>query len=301
MNLVNRAQLFTLLARYHEAGLTLDAALREWGKQWPLAKKPASRAASLLRGGMPLDKAGALTGLLRPWEARLLSIGVQHGRLDRTLSELTRYYQNSARYWRELGSNLALPATVLLLGWLVLPLPRIISGESSVLPYAAANGVLLILVWLAWRSMSRNDGYLPVLDRFLDHAPLGNPLWTWHRSRFLNALALLIEAGVPAQEALQESVKSCRSPRLRAAWQGAVKSLQGGSTVAASLRQRAVLDETGYPLVDSGEASGRLVDTLKYERDRLDQELGEFLDMLADWLPRIIYLLVILLLFARFV
>lgn len=300
MSPVKRAALFSVLAKYHEAGLPLDAALLECSKQEPSLKKSASRAASLMRGGMPLDKAGLTAHLLRPWEARLLAVGGCHGNLNLALSEVARHYENSSSWWRQLRSRLLLPAAVLILGWLTLPVPKLISGELSIFAYLAGNGIILALIWLAWRWMARSDGYPSFLDSFLhQRGPAGKLLWTYHRSRFLNALALLLEAGVPAREALLETVNSCRSPKLRVAWQGTINSLDGGETLANTLKVHRVLDATGYSLVDTGEASGKLVDMLKHERDRLADDLQLKLDILAEWLPRMIYVGVLLLLFYR--
>ena len=202
MSHVNRAVLFSTLAQYNEAGLTLDAALVESAQGQPSTGNPAARTAALLRSGMSLDKAGLTTRLLRPWEARLLAIGIQHGRLNLTLSEIARYYEKSANWWRKLRSKLVLPVMVLILGLLILPIPNLISGELSILAYIARNAVLAVLLWLAWRWMAHTDGYPPLLDRFIDRPPFGNLVWTYHRGKFLNSLALLIEAGMPAQEAV---------------------------------------------------------------------------------------------------
>ena len=66
--------------------------------------------------------------------------------------------------------------------------------------------------------------------------------------------------------------------------------------MATTLKEHRVLDSTGYSLVDSGESSGRLVGMLKHERDRLEDELQLKLDILAEWVPRLIYVAIILLL-----
>jgi type II secretory pathway component PulF len=300
MSPVKRAVLFSVLARYHEAGLTLDTALLEYSKQEPSLRKSASRAASLVRGGMPLDKAGLAARLLQPWEARLLAIGACHGNLNLALSEVARHYEQSSNWWRQFRSRLLLPAAVLILGWLILPLPKLISGELSVFAYLAGNGFIVDLLWLAWRWMALKDGYPSFLDKFLDQrVPAGKLLWAYHRSKFLNALALLLEAGVPAREALLETANSCRSSKLRTVWQETINSLDDGDTLASTLKTHRVLDATGYSLVDSGEASGKLVQMLKHERDRLADDLRLKLDILAEWLPRVIYVLVLLLLFNR--
>jgi type II secretory pathway component PulF len=190
---------------------------------------------------------------------------------------------------------------VLILGWLILPVPKLMSGELSILAYMAGNAALVALLSMVWRWMRGADGYPSFLDGLLGQAPAGKLLWAYHRSKFLHALALLIEAGVPAQEAVQETANSCRSRKLRALWQGTVNSLQSGSSLAEGLKLHRVLDDTGYALVDSGEASGKLVDMLKHERDRLEGEVQIKLDILAEWLPWGIYLAVILLSFGQIV
>lgn len=255
------------------------------------------RTASLVRSGMPLDQAGSHTGLLQPWEARLLALGALHGRLDLTLAEISRHYQKSAAWWRRLRSRLLLPGFVLLLGWLLLPLPRLISGDLGMARYAMQNVLVVLLLWLAWRWLGRAPGYPGLLDSLLDIKPVGRLLHTWHRSNLLGAIARLTEAGVPLQQGVQAAVASCRSPRLRRHWQGIVAHLKQGGSVTESLRRYEALDETGLAVVDSGEASGKLVDMLMCERDRLDKQIELQLEMLSEWLPRIIYFAVLLLLF----
>jgi type II secretory pathway component PulF len=297
MNSARRIQFFSILARYHEAGLPLDAALQEIAQHDASVRQVARRTAALVHNGMPLDRAGSQTGLLQPWEARLLELGALHGRLDLTLTEISGHYQKSAAWWRKLRSRLLLPGFVLLLGWLLLPLPKLISGDLGVSRYIMQNVGVALLLWLAWRWLGRTQSYPALLDSLHDIKPVGNLLRSWHRSNLLGAIARLTEAGVPLQQGVAAAVASCRSPRLRRHWQGIVASLRQGGSVTASLQRYQVLDATGQALVDSGEASGKLVEMLIYERDRLDKQIDLQLGILAEWLPRLIYFAVLLLLF----
>ena len=187
MSPFKRAALFSVLAKYHEAGLTLDAALLECAKQEPSLKTSAARAASMMRGGMPLGKAGSITHLLKPWEARLLAVVGYHGNLKVTLSEVARHYEKSANWWRRFRTRIVLPAAVLSLGWLILPIPKLIPGELSIFTCIVGNGVIVSLLWLTWRWMGRSDSYPSVLDIFLDQdGPAAKLLRAYHRSRFVN-------------------------------------------------------------------------------------------------------------------
>jgi hypothetical protein len=82
--------------------------------------------------------------------------------------------------------------------------------------------------------MARSDGHPPVLDIVLEQErPAGKLLRAYRRRAFLNALALLRAAGVPAREALQKKVNSRRSAELRTASRGTINSLEGDATLAA--------------------------------------------------------------------
>lgn len=256
------------------------------------------RTGSLLSSGMALSKAGAGTKLFHSWEVRLLKLGELHGRMDLVLTDISRYYENSSIWWRKLRTKLILPAAVLLLGMFILPLAQLFSGKLNLYTYIAINSITVIVISFGWKRIVCTETYPRILDFTLALGKLGQPVVMFHQIRFLNALSVLIEAGVPAHEAVQAAVTSCHSPRLRASWHGILKSLREGCTLAQSLHRHHVLNQAGYALIDSGEASGKIVEMLKVEIKRLENEMQLKLEIIADWLPRVIYIVALMIVFA---
>ena len=295
-----RSVLFCSLARYHQAGIPLDRGLSEWVAQIPPAdRKALRRMAAAVQSGQPFDKAGLGSGVLLPWEARLLAVGATHGRLDRTLDELADFHRDATDWWVRLRLRLLFPGAVLLLGWLALPLPRLIAGELHVGTYLVQNLLLVVILVLSWRHLGRMRNLHALLDLLLPLGVIGKPVWHYRRYRFLGQLARLHDAGLPMLDALQVAINSIDSAYLRWQWSMATEAVRQGSGVSEALYHYRALDDTGYALVISGESSGRLGEMLGREASRLGKGVGLWLSGLVDWLPRFAYVLVLLLLFNR--
>lgn len=293
MDTLSRSHLFTSLSRYHAAGMTFDAALDAWRREDTRWHKSAGRTAALVKGGMTLDQAGVVGKLFKPWEARLIRLGNQHGRLDLTLNDLSRHYAKSSRWWRTLRGRLVLPVAVLILGLIVLPLPGLIAGRLGVSVYLGMVSLVLVAAWLGWKQFARVSGYPAFLDQLPAQGRVGDLLSRYHRSQFIGVLALLYEAGIPVIQAVEEALGICRSVRLRKQWQPVIADLNRGKTLAEGLRQVGIVDADGYALLSTGEASGSLIDMLKRERDRLEEALELDLQIIGEWLPRVVYVSVV--------
>lgn len=240
-----------------------------------------------------------MSDVLLPWEAKLLAVGSVHGRMDRVLDNLASYHKRTADWWNRLRMRLLFPGAVLILGWLALPLPQLISGQLSINAYLTQNLLLAVIIILFWYSPGTVGG--GILRRFLDlmlrFKTISKPVWQYYRYRFLGILAALHDAGVAIFDALPVAVNGCDSALLRKRWWMVVAAVKEGSSVSEALHHYEAIDDKGYALVLSGEASGRLGDMLNHEAQQLEQIVALWLDSLLDWLPRLAYVLVLLLLF----
>jgi type II secretory pathway component PulF len=295
-----RSEFFRSLAHYHQAGMHLDRGLSRWAEGLPRQdRKPFQMMAQQVRCGQTLDEAGLLNDILLPWEAKLLAVGCSHGRLDRVLDDLASYHEGTADWWSKLRNRLLFPGAVLLLGWIVLPLPQLGTGQHSIHSYLIQNLLLILILVLFWR---RLDTALP-LHRFMDLVlplpAISKPVWDYQRYRFLRQIACLYDAGLGMQETLEIAVSSCESPLLRKRWSMIIEAVKHGNGVSEALHHYQAMDNTGYALVLSGESSGRLGDMLNHEARRLEQAIKLWLGGLVEWLPRLAYILVLLLLFSR--
>ena len=73
-------------------------------------------------------------------------------------------------------------------------------------------------------------------------------------------------------------------------------AVRKGSGISEALHRYQALDDTGFALLHSGEVSGRLGEMLAHESERLGKHVTLWLDGLVAWLPRLAYILVLLLL-----
>jgi len=293
-----RAGFFHALAHCSRAGLTLDHSLYQWAKQLPRHNRgPVQRLAQQVQGGQTLADAGLETGVLLPWEARLLALGSVHGRLDRVLEDLATYHEQATGWWRRLRMRLLFPGGILILGFLALPLPGLFAGQLSVQTYLLQNLMLLAILGLLWTFPGTRRNRHPLSDLVLRCRTLGKPLWQYQRYRFLHQLASLYNAGVPMLDALPIAVGSCDSPLLRRRWSMIETAVRQGSGISEALYRHGALDDTGYALLLGGKAAGRPGKMLEHETHRLAQHISLWQDGLLDWLPRLAYPVVLLLLF----
>jgi len=295
-----RSAFFRTLARYSLAGMTLDRGLEQWAEQLPLRNRsPFQITARQVQGGQTLADAGLNNGVLLPWEARLLAAASMHGRVDRVLDDLATYHERTADWWKRLRIRLLFPGGILILGFLALPLPQLISGQLSVHAYFLQNLLLAAVLVTFWGLLKAPWKPHRFPDLILRFDTLGKPLWQYQRYRFIHQLACLYNAGLPILDALPVAVNSCDSALLRSRWSKVATAIRQGSGVSEALHHHAALDETGYALLHSGEAAGRLGEMLDHEARRLGQGISLWQEGLVNWLPRLAYLLVLLLLLSR--
>jgi general secretion pathway protein F len=259
---------------------------------------PFQILAQQVQNGQTLADAGLKRGVLQPWEAGLLAIGSVHGRMDRVLDELATYHEQATARWNRLRLRLLFAVGILVPGFLVLTLTRLASGQLSVNTFLLQNLSLAAVLLLLWGvpAMRRRRRRFP--DMILRCKTLGKPAWQYQRYRFIHQLACLYNAGVTIPDALPVAINGCDSMLLRSRWSMIEEAVRQGSGISEALHRHAALDETGYALVHSGEASGRLGEMLDHEARRLGKDVDLWRDGLIDWLPRLAYLLVLLFLFS---
>ncbi|MFO1349803.1 MAG: type II secretion system F family protein [Gammaproteobacteria bacterium] len=292
-----RALLFTQLAQLERAGIQLLQALPILSRELP--PTPARRISTLrgyLNGGMPLARAGQLCGLWLPWEARLIEVAVEGGRLQTVCERLAAHYRQKVKYISTLKSRLPLPVAVLILGTFVAPLPALARGEIGVGAYLLGTAGRLSLLFLSiallfayWRRLGTLD-----MPRYLGQLQLTLPIIGGFTRRqqqrnYLASLALLLETGVPAIEALRLASQSVANPVLRARFALAAGWVADGMPVATALGHcGAIADPRIESLVEGGEIAGRLDAMLTYHIRQLDDFLDARLATIVDWAPRVV-------------
>lgn len=296
-----RAELFYKLAALERAGIPLLQTLPLLGRaSAPALQRKIEPLIEHIQRGRSLAEAARRCGLLLPWEARLVRVGEEAGRLAAVFAHLAEHYATRARWLRRLKSRFALPIAVLALALFVAPVPDLFQGNidaggywlRTVVPLAAGY---LGIRWAAhlYRRLSVREQGQVMAGLLLDLPILGTLIRRQQQRDFLANLAILLEAGIPAVEALTLAAQSLPNPMLRTRLSGAASAVAEGASVSAALaRSGALEDPQATALIDTGELSGRLDEMLRYQVRRLEERLDSQMDSLAEWLPRIFYALV---------
>ncbi|CAE6892917.1 General secretion pathway protein F [Ectopseudomonas oleovorans] len=297
--LSRRAELFAHLHAMEQAGVPVDRALASLNLG--TRHEPAlQRLRQMVGAGRDLASSGQLSGVFTPLESSLLRAAQEAGALAHIHQQLAQRYEEQARQAGELRSRLLMPAGVLLLALLVNPLPALVAGSLGVGGYLLA--VLLPLLWLlavlfvvrlAWQRLQRRRAERPgPLDDLLLALPvLGSLLRRADIRNFCDSLGLLLEAGMPALDALPRACSAVSNPRLRrdfaslaprvAAGQSLVRAFDGLSFAGKSML---------IGVLNTGEATGRPGEALLRFARMQAQQLASQQQMLATWLPRLFYL-----------
>lgn len=300
MNDADRARLFDQLATLEKAGLPRVQAARALVGDAPAAARDAlTRFALRLSRGESVARAGERAGLWRGWEVPVIDAAEHAGRLEQALTVLADHYRRWAQRVKRFRSKLVLPAAVGFIGLWVSPLPALVRGDLTPVGYLSRVFIPLVLVVILatavrgmWRH--RHQGIAAALLGHLAATPLGGGLRRrWHRRR-LWALALMLESGVDAAASLRRLAAVEPWSWGRHALVRLAGTVDAGQALVPALSADHWLpdaDRRGVLLTD--EVAGRLPEGLRRYLLVLDEREAERLDAIAQWLPPLMYGLII--------
>ena len=300
-----RSLLFAQLAQAERAGLPVLGAvsiLRE--KADKTLQLQWVRFQSDIKTGIAVAQAGLNSGLFLQWEFRLLRAAEVSGKLSTSYARRSRRSANRARQMSKLKGGMAFPISIFVLILLLTPLKALYFGEISATGYLVRTiGTLsllfggLYLLSASWTHLG-NTGSDNALHRLLLSIPLvGRLIRTQQQRDFLDSLGMLLDSGVAAIEALGFAAKSISHPRLREEFAATANHCSEGKSMTEALQICGALpDSDAENLIRSGEFSGRLVEMVQHTVTKIDEQLDVSYQTISDWLPRVIYLLGLILL-----
>jgi general secretion pathway protein F len=232
-------------------------------------------------------------GLVLPRELPMIERMLEVGRLDRGLRQLGSDLRRETRVVGRIKGRLALPVAIWAIAIVVAPLPALFGGNLDLLEYAGAVFRPLVLtaalLWLGfryWRVLLDGFGALPLLAGRLPLPGL--------RLSFLRALHELLAAGVDAEQALAALARGASGPWRRRMDAARAETRTGAGRVGALARHGVLHRRHDVPLLSAGEAAGRLVQALDHRVAQLREERDLRIEVVAEWLPRGVYFLVLL-------
>jgi len=301
-----RAELYQQLNQFTSAGIPILRALEQVKASPPAHsfREPLQRLLAELAKGATLAESLRRLDWLPAFDVALLGAGEQSGRLDACFRLLADYYNDRARVARQVIAQLIYPVGLIhfavFIFLIVLPFARSQFNASLVFLFVRAALVLSPLyggtVLLIYAMQSKHgEEWRALVESVLRPVPvLGTARHYLALSRLAAALEALISAGVNIFEAWDLAATASGSPALRravAAWKPRVTA---GQLPSEAVQRCRLFPETFANLYTSGEVSGKLDDSLR-QLNRLYNEDGtRKLNAFAQWVPRLVYLLVVL-------
>lgn len=289
------------------SGLTLIRAL-ELIRDAPPAvsfRPRLNRVIADLQQGATFSEALAnVRGWLPELDIALIAAGEQSGRLDACCLRLAGYYKERARLLRSIFAELAYPVFLLLLVLLIFP-PGALADlvwKGDVTGYVipklqilAVVGLVQVLVLMLNRT-GQARGFRRVWEELLHAIPVfGRARRSMALARLTLALEALLNAGVSILDAWPLAAAASGSPALEAATARARERMVAGETPGEAIARESAFPAKFTSLYRSGELSGRLDQSLAYLHADYADEAARLYKRLAEWTPRLVFLLIALL------
>lgn len=297
-------------AFYHQtgamlgSGLTLIRALELIRDAPPAASFRArlGRVLAELQQGAAFSEALAnRRGWLPDLDIALLAAGEQSGRLDACCQRLAAYYRDRARLLRAVFADLAYPLFLLLLVLLIFPpgalADLVLKGDVAgfVLPklQVLAAVALIQVLLLGLNRTGQAPRFRTVWEELLHAIPVfGRARRSMALARLSLALETLLNAGVNVLQAWPLAAAASGSPALEAAAARARERMLAGETPGEAIAREAAFPPRFTSLYRSGELSGRLDQSLAYLHTDFAEEATRLYKRLAEWTPRLVFLLI---------
>ncbi len=305
--LARRADFYHQLSQLTSVGLGVIRALEQL-EQHPPAPSYRLKIKRVLRElgqGFTLTEAVRRVGQWLPeFDIALLQAGEHSGRLDACFKLLANYYADRARVARQVIGDLAYPAFLFHMAILIFPFAQLVQGlfnsKSGVwLTYCLQTlGVLVPLYLLCGLMLfvtqsSHGEKWRAWIEAILRPIPvLGTARFYLSLARLCAALEALLSAGVLITQAWEMAATASGSPAVKRTVLGWRQSLESGNTPAELVSSSHRFPELFAGQYASGEISGKLEDTLRRLHEYYQEEGSRKLRAVAQWTPRLIYLLV---------
>ncbi|OBT17444.1 MSHA biogenesis protein MshG [Vibrio sp. UCD-FRSSP16_10] len=292
-------------------GLTTDASNKQ-------LKQALEEVGDELTNGRSLSASMQLhSSVFSPLFVSMISVGESTGRLDQALLQLSNYYEQELETRKRIKTAMRYPVLVLSFITLAmfvlnikvipqfasmfsrfgvdLPLPtRILIGTSNFFveywTLLLAIMVGLIFAFQAW--ISRAEGRekwdrmrlkFPVVGDIVNRAQL---------ARFSRTFSLMLQSGVPLNNALALSAESMDNKYLEARLLEMKSAIEAGSAISAAAKNTGIFTPLVQQMISVGEETGRIDELLIEVADFYDREVDYDLKTLTARIEPILLVIV---------
>lgn len=311
-----RAELYQQLAQLTAAGLGLVGSLEQLHRHPPARsfRVPLQTILDGLAQGYTFaESAARVPDWLPEFDLALVDAGERSGRLDVCFRALAGFYHERARLIKQMIGQMIYPVVMIHVAAFVFLI---------VLPFAQAGlNFDAGLVWLFIRALlilsplylgtallifvlqsQHGEVWRGWVEQLLRPIPiLGPARRELALARLAMALEALLSAGVDIIAAWELAAAVSGSPALRRTVRAWRANVHAGQTPAEAVSASGGFPDMFTNQYASGEISGKLDEVLRRLHAYYQEEGSRKLQLLAQWLPRGVYLLVALLIAYRIV
>lgn len=305
-----RAELYHQLSQLTMAGLPILRALEQLARNPPASsfREPLQQIIQGISGGSTFAESVQRSGTwISAFDLALIEAGERSGRLDASFRVLADYYTDRARTARQVIGDLAYPVFLLHFAIFIFPFAQLFT-TGNWLRYAGQTfGILLplycVVAVLIYAGQGKHgEGWRSLIERVLHPLPLlGSGRRDLALARLALALEALISAGISIVDAWEMAATVSGSPELRRTAHAWLPDVRAGQTPAEALRASGRFPDLFANQYATGEVSGKLDSVLTRLHQYYQEEGTRKLHAVAQWTPRLIYLLVALMIAWRII
>ncbi len=285
------------------SGITLQKALENLALGRDRTAKAARRAAPLINTGLdPALKAGGFSVV----DCEILAAGEQSGRLEEACRELADYYSHLESGRKRAVAASLYPLFILHLGALLLSVPAAVI-DGNLMKFFTQVGTFLgtaylagAVIFSAYWILARSFQSSTFADRLIRTIPVvGGCFWDAALARFCLVLSLGIRSADGVLSSLRRAGRASKSASVEAAADAAVPLIRAGTGFAKALASSRAFPTDLERVFHVAEASGRLDEEITRWAGVYRERFFTRIETLTEWLPRLLYLLIVALVVYR--
>lgn len=300
----NLAAFYYQLGTLVQAGVPIQKVLASSRKTAPRAmRSTVAKLSKIVNEGVPLHEAMERYGRrFEPLDRHGIRMSERSGALDVGLLSLSHYYESRAAARRKLITGFMYPVFLMVVAVCIHPLIALILGNLTLTQFLWDTvGALARIVLVCWiisllvRGSFRVPGLNLRMDRLLLSVPvLGRLRFDYALSQWVSSIRLMLRAGISIVPALEYASRTVPSPLIADAYQRAAPLVGGQLEVSQALASTGVFPEELIQFWATGEESGKMDEMLDRLARFYEERWRNSLDQTAIWLPRIVYLWIVL-------
>jgi type II secretory pathway component PulF len=293
------------LATMLDAGVPMERSLNvvASGLEDRLRRAFMELAEAVVKGNTLAETMTGSPAVFGPLDVMIVRAAEKSGSLPASLSLLAKWYEFSARIRKRILSGLLLPIFLIHLTAIFAPLPGFLLGGWNIWDYLTEVAIILSLFYVPTtavvivRMMPRASALRRLLDQLMLKIPVLSPaVFKLALSRYCWVFHMLTKAGLPITDCAEMAAASTGNVVVAELFRPGTASAKAGNPVSAGFSAQLPVELISIWRI--GEETGELDNVTKRLADSNGQAAEFLFGEVAQWFPRLIYLLVSILIIA---